>query len=83
MALGTTARLRFDDSAFFPGQNTWQNLSSNEFARNTSITTGVQPELDRAVRLFTGGTVDVADCQCFWTPTQSQWNTIANALSIQ
>ena len=80
-SLGSVAANRFGDAAF-GNPTSWQAAINGDFqGTNSSVTTGVQPELDRAVNLFDGTTGDiVGGAKCFWTPLTSQWNNINAAL---
>ncbi len=78
--LGVSMKNRFGDSTYFANQNTYAAAIMAGAAYNTSITTGVQPELSAAARVF-GSTFDPSSgCQGFWTPTAAQWNTVNQAL---
>jgi hypothetical protein len=81
-ALARVAKNREGDSGF-GSPSSWQAAINNDFqGTNTSITTGVAPELGRAVTLFVGGVGDiVGGAKCFWTPSVSEWGNISAALS--
>jgi hypothetical protein len=79
---GDVVRNRFGSSLFNPPYSTYQNtIVSGQFAYNTSITTGVEPELDGAVSVFTSAGGNFCNSLAFWTPTSSQWTTVQNAIN--
>ncbi len=82
-AVGSSIKDRFGHSEFPGGSaSTYQAVivSSQYNGINTSITTGVEPELDVAVSLFNGTQGDtVAGSPCFFSPTASDWTAVQNA----
>ncbi len=81
-SVGRVAKNRIGDSGF-GSPSTWQAAISAEFqGTDTSVTTGVSPELGRAVALFEGSVGDiVGGCKCMWSPTASEWGVISAALA--
>ncbi len=88
LAVGIVARNRIDDSTYFPTNTNYQNtiVSSQFNGINTSITTGVTPELDNAVNVWLRITSDFTTPLgknanlCFWTPSSTDSTAINNAL---
>ncbi len=84
-AVGSSIKDRFGHSEFPGGSvSTYQAVivSSQYNGINTSITTGVEPELDVAVSLFNGTQGDtVAGSPCLFSPTASGWASIQAALN--
>jgi hypothetical protein len=83
-AIGSSMKNRFGNS-LFPGGSTatYQAviISSQYAGINTSITTGVSPELGVAVNLFDGTQTDtVAGSPCFFSPDAAGWTAIQAAL---
>jgi Big-like domain-containing protein len=81
MADGDVARNRMGSSLFNPPYSTYQNtIVSGQFAIG-SATTGIEPELDSAVSVFTSAGGNFCNSLAFWTPTSSQWTTVQNAIN--
>lgn len=83
-ALGVTIANRFNDTVYFRGVTNWQNaITPAQFnGIETSITTGVQPELTNAALVFGGmGNVSVGNSKCFFSPDASGWQQIQAALA--
>lgn len=79
---GDVVRNRFGSSLFNPPYSTYQNtIVSGQFAFNTSITTGVQPELNSAVSVFTQTGGNFCNSLAFWTPTPTQWGVVQAAIN--
>jgi hypothetical protein len=79
--LGWTMRNRFSDSAYFRGQITYAAAISASATQST-LSYGKQPELDSAASVFDGFIDPSSGCQGFWSPTDSQWTTVNQALGI-
>ena len=81
---GDVVRNRFGSAIFNPPYNTYQNtIVSGQFAFNTSITTGVQPELLSAANVFTRAGGNFCSSLAFWTPTPTQWQAVQAAINSQ
>jgi hypothetical protein len=79
---GDVVRNRFGSGLFNPPYSTYQNaIVSGQFAFNTSVTTGVQPELNSAVTVFTIAGENFCNSLAFWTPTPTQWTTVQAAIN--
>ena len=79
--LGVSMKNRFGDSTYFANQNTFDAAIKAGATYNTNVTTGRQPELSPAARVF-GSTFDPSSgCQGFWTPTAAQWDIVNQALN--
>jgi hypothetical protein len=82
--LGYAMKNRFGDSQYFGSQTTYQAAIQAGATYDTSVTTGVQPDLDSASNVFwptSGGSDPTSGCQGFWSPTSSQWQTVQQALN--
>jgi hypothetical protein len=82
--LGYAMKNRFGDNQYFSGQTTYQAAIQAGATYDTSVTTGVQPDLDSASNVFwptSGGGDPTSGCQGFWSPTSSQWQTVQQALN--
>jgi hypothetical protein len=80
-SLGETIENRFSSIYFTNTFNTWQNsLIPSQVALNTTITTGVEPELDAAVNVFTDKTGGWCSALAWWSPTATQWSTVQSAI---
>jgi hypothetical protein len=83
-AIGSSIKDRFGRSEFPGGSSSTYQLiiiPSQYAGINTSITTGVEPELDNATLLFNGTQGDtVAGSPCFFSPTAAGWAQIQAAL---
>lgn len=77
--LGWSMRNRFNDSAYFQGQTNYAAAISAS-ATQSNLAIGKQPELDAAAGVFDGFFDPSSGCQGFWSPTDSQWVTIDQAL---
>lgn len=71
---------RFSDQTFFAGQTTYQ-IAITQGATHNNLANGKQPELDAAASVFDGFTDESQGSQGFWSPTDSQWATVAQALA--
>ncbi len=81
-SLGETIENRFSSPLFDNTFYNWQNsLVSGQVALNTSITTGVQPELNAAVNVFTDTNAGWCGALSWWSPTSAQWSSVQNAIS--
>jgi hypothetical protein len=88
LGVGLAARNRIGDTTYFSGDTNYQNtiVSSQFNGINTSITTGVEPELDNAVNVWLNITTNFIspsggkNSACFWTPTSAQWSQISAAV---
>jgi hypothetical protein len=81
--LGFALKNRFSDSQYFSGQTTYQ-AAVNAGATHDDLGTGVQPFLDDAATVFwdtSGGGDPTYGCQGFWSPTDSQWTILQQALN--
>ena len=82
-AIGSSIKDRFGRSEFPGGSSsTYQAVivSSQYVGIATSVTTGVEPELDVAVSLFNGTQADsVAGSPCFFSPNANDWTAVENA----
>lgn len=84
LSVGLVVRNRFGNSQYFSGSTTYQNtiVSSQFNGIATSITTGVEPELDNSVGVWLRQVVDfTGGSGCFWSPTLSQWQVVQAALN--
>ncbi|HET7205958.1 MAG TPA: hypothetical protein VFI95_05185 [Terriglobales bacterium] len=83
-AIGSSIKDRFGRSEFPGGStSTYQAvvIASQYAGINTSITTGVNPELSVAINLFNGTQSDtVAGSPCFFSPTAADWSALQAAL---
>ena len=85
-AIGSSMRNRFGNSAFPGTPTTWQAviIPTQYDGINTSTTTGVNPELNNAVALFTGTVGDiVGGSTCFFSPNAAAFAAIQNAYTTQ
>ncbi len=81
-SVGEAIENRFSSQYFTNQFNTWQNsLVSGQVALNTSITTGVEPELDAAVNVFTDHDGGWCSALAWWTPTSAQWANVQAAIN--
>jgi hypothetical protein len=79
-SLGLVARNRIGNATYFAYATNWQNVFSQQFSLS-SVTTGVQDELNNAVSVFTGAADFTGGSGCFWSPTYAQWQNIQAALN--
>ena len=81
-SLGETIENRFSSPYFTGAYNTWQNsVVVSQVALNTSITTGVQPELNAAIDVFTDANGGWCSALSWWSPTAPQWTVVQSAIS--
>ncbi|MFQ5663804.1 MAG: hypothetical protein ACE5HL_08230 [Terriglobia bacterium] len=81
-AVAIVARNRIRDTQFFDSDTTYQNtIRSGQFAF-TGTATGIQPELNIAVGVFTGATQDnTCGSLAFWSPTPAEWQIVQDAIA--
>jgi hypothetical protein len=89
LAVGNAIRNRFGDNNYFPKFNFWQNMTIAQFNGLSNCGTGClngvdhSAEVTNASLLFAGvntPATDVADARCFFSPTTTDWQKIAQAL---
>lgn len=84
-SLLSVALNRFGDSAFPGGTGaTWQGvlIPSQFYGASNGTTNGPTRPLNNSAKLFTGEVGDIiGGAKCYWSPTNSQWSKIQNALS--
>ncbi len=79
--LGDVAQNRIHSSIFNPPYSNYQNtIVAGQFAL-TSTATGIEPELDLSVNVFTGSSARFCGALAFWTPTATQWTVVQNAIN--
>jgi hypothetical protein len=80
-SLGDVAQNRIHSSFFNPPYSNYQNtIVPGQFALSSTMT-GIQPQLDLSVNVFTGGAGRFCNCLAFWSPTLAQWQTVQSAIN--
>jgi len=80
-SLGDVAQNRIHSSIFNPPYSNYQNtIVSGQFALSAT-TTGVLPELNLSVTVFTGGAGRFCNALGFWSATLTQWQTVQDAIN--
>lgn len=80
-SLGDVAQNRIHSSTFNPPYSNYQNtIVAGQFALSAT-TTGIQPQLDLSVNVFTGAAGRFCNSLAFWSPTLGQWQTVQTAIN--